>query len=116
MKTLLMYNIKSFAMKKYTNKLVMEDEFEDLGDYELFSTMTDVAIGKTRPSETIRTWNDSELKSIISGNELGNRESGSVVALCEGRGNLSEIGFIAYDLHGNCCYLLQVPTCGKILN
>lgn len=86
----------------------MNDEIDDLGDAELFSTLTDVAVGKTRPSETIRTWNDSELKSLISGSEIGNNESGSIVALCEGRGNLSEIGFIAYDLYGNCCYLLQV--------
>lgn len=86
----------------------MEFEFDNLGDDELFSAFTDVAIGKTRPSETVRSWNDTELKSIISGTELGNHDHGAVVALCEGRGNLSEIGFIAYDLHGNCCYMLQV--------
>lgn len=86
----------------------MDYEFDNSENDELFPTLTDVSIGKSRPSESLRNWNDSELKSIISGADLGNRDNVSVIALCEGRGSLSEIGFIAYDLQGNSCHLLQV--------
>ena len=72
---------------------------------------SDVAIGRQRPSETIRTWNDSELKSIVSGTGDGNGnggESASIVAICEGRGTLSEIGFSIFDTQSNVCHIIQV--------
>ena len=69
---------------------------------------SDVAIGRTRPSETIRTWNESELKSIATGTGNGDSESASIVAICEGRGILSEIGFAVFDTQSSQCHIIQV--------
>ena len=80
---------------------------------------SDVAIGRQRPSETIRTWNDSELKSIVSGagdGEGNGSESASIVAICEGRGALSEIGFSIFDTQSNVCHIIQVNICILVSN
>lgn len=85
------------------------DEFSFLIDDSLLIEASDVAIGRTRPSETIRTWNDSELKSIISGSgNGGENEISSIVAICEGRGTQSEIGFAVFDTQGSLCHIIQV--------
>lgn len=89
----------------------MMDEFSCLADDSFLFDASDVAIGRQRSSETIRTWNDSELKSMISGTREGNgngNESASIVAICEGRGVLSEIGFSIFDTQSNICHLIQV--------
>lgn len=85
------------------------DEFSFLIDGSNFEfNISDVAIGKTRPSETIRTWNDSDLKSIVSGTGENESENASIVAICEGRGALSEIGFVVFDLQSSLCHIIQV--------
>ena len=85
------------------------DEYSLLIDDSVFEfDVSDVAIGKTRPSDTIRTWNDSELKSIVSGTGENSSESASIVAICEGRGALSEIGFAVYDVQSSLCHIIQV--------
>ena len=85
------------------------DEFSFLIDDSVFEfDASDVAIGKTRPTETIRTWNDSDLKSIVSGTGDGGTESVSIVAICEGRGALSEIGFAVFDTQSSLCHIIQV--------
>lgn len=93
----------------------MSDEFSFLIDDSMLLDASDVAIGRVRPSETIRTWNDSELKSIVSGGgggicEGNGSESASIVAICEGRGALSEIGFSIFDTQSNLCHIIQVRT------
>lgn len=91
----------------------MSGEFSFLIDDSMLLDASDIAIGRQRPSETIRTWNDSELKSIVSGNGDGNGsggESASIVAICEGRGTLSEIGFSIFDTQSNVCHIIQVIT------
>lgn len=79
------------------------DEFSFLVDESLLIEASDVAIGRTRPSETIRTLNESELKSIVSGTGDGGsgNESASIVCICEGRGTQSEIGFAVFDIQGD---------------
>lgn len=86
------------------------EEFSFLIDDSAFEfDASDVAIGRTRPSETIRTWNDSDLKSIVSGTgESGSEISSSIVAICEGRGALSEIGFALFDTQSSLCHIIQV--------
>ena len=92
----------------------MSDEFSFLIDDSMLLDASDVAIGRVRPSETIRTWNDSELKSIVSGGggggigEGNGSESAAIVAICEGRGALSEIGFSIFDTQSNVCHIIQV--------
>ncbi len=88
------------------------DEFSFLIDDSLLIEASDVAIGRTRPSETIRTWNDSELKSIVSGTggDGGGSEIASIVAICEGRGTQSEIGFAVFDTQGSICHIIQVKN------
>jgi hypothetical protein len=87
------------------------DEFSFLIDDSVFEfDASDVAIGKTRPSETIRSWNESELKSVLSGTGDGSSEIASIVAICEGRGTLSEIGFAVYDTQSSLCHIIQVGT------
>lgn len=83
------------------------EEFSFIDEFDF----SDVAIGRTRPSETIRTWNDSELKSIVSGtgNGEGNGcEAACIVAICEGRGAISEIGFGVFDVQSNLSHIIQV--------
>lgn len=83
------------------------EEFSFIDEFDF----SDIAIGRTRPSETIRTWNESELKSIVSGTGNGERnghEAACIVAICEGRGTLSEIGFGVFDVQSNVCHIIQV--------
>ena len=92
------------------------DEFSLLIDESLLFDDSDVAIGKTRPSETIRTWNDSELKSIVTGTgEGGGSESASIVAICEGRGAQSEIGFALFNTQSSICHVIQVHNQNLLL-
>lgn len=72
---------------------------------------SDVRIGPRRSSETVRTWNDSELKSIVSGNgneEVNENCSAAIVSICEGRGSLSEIGIAIFEARGSFCHIIQV--------
>lgn len=80
------------------------DEFSFLNEFDF----SDVATGRQRPSETIRTWNDSELKSIVSGTERHGDEACCIISICEGRGSISEIGFSVFDIHSNVCHIIQV--------
>lgn len=91
------------------------EEFSFIDEFDF----SDVAIGRQRPSETIRTWNDSELKSIVSGTGNGDgngHEAACIVSICEGRGVLSEIGFSVFDLQSNLCHLIQVLGQYPVLN
>lgn len=70
---------------------------------------SDIRIGPRRSSETFRTWNDSELKSIVSGTEEINENcNASIVSICEGRGPLSEIGIAIFETRGSFCHVIQV--------
>jgi hypothetical protein len=76
------------------------DEDFDIDDSEF-------AIGRPRPSDSIRTLNESEIKSIVTGTGESD-ENRSIVALCEGRGPISEIGLAVFDINTSNCHLLQV--------
>lgn len=104
--------MKNSIANKLNFFIIFDDCMEEcsfLIDDSIFELgVSDVAIGKTRPSETIRTWNDSELKSIVSGTGDGGTESTSIVSICEGRGALSEIGLAIFDTQGSLCHIIQV--------
>lgn len=70
---------------------------------------SDNRTGPRRSSETVRTWNDSEMKSIISGTEdINENFSAAIVSICEGRGPLSEIGIAIFEARGSFCHVIQV--------
>ena len=85
------------------------DEFSLLID-DSDVIQSDVRIGPRRSSETVRTWNDSELKSIVTGNEEISEDycSAAIVSICEGRGPLSEIGIAIFEARGSFCHIIQV--------
>lgn len=89
------------------------DEFSFLiDDSEIIPSdvpVVGIEIGHKRFSESVRIWNDSELKSIFSGTgEVQENSSASIVSICEGRGSLSEIGLAIFDTQGSLCHIIQV--------